>query len=151
MKKLLLFASFFLLFTTVFSQSLELIDGHYYKNDMLYSGTYTEYWPDKHVKMVQHIKNGMLDGTTELYSDSGKLLEQRSYLEGMKHGLWLIFNESGVKISEAGYRHDKKNGIWHIWNDDGNLLYEMYYSNGEKVGKWMVWDETGKVVMERQY
>jgi antitoxin component YwqK of YwqJK toxin-antitoxin module len=151
MKKLILAPLFVIIASFGFSQSLDLIDGYFYKNGMIYTGTYTEFWPNNKTKMIQHIQNGLADGITELFFEDGKINEQRSYLEGQKHGDWYIYNEQGVKISEANYRHNKKNGIWHVWNDNGILLYEMYYSNGEKIGKWMIWDEKGNIIMERQY
>jgi antitoxin component YwqK of YwqJK toxin-antitoxin module len=151
MKKLFIIIIVLLASAKLYSQNLEYSDGYYYKNGMLYSGTYIENWSDDHVKMVQSIRNGLEDGITELYFMNGQLQEQRSYLEGQKHGLWITYNESGVKIAEANYRHDKKDGIWRIWDDKAVLRYEMYYTNGDKTGTWRQWDETGKLINERSY
>lgn len=151
MKKLIFISILLLTITNVYSQALEYSEGYYYKNGMLYSGTYTEYWGNKNPKLVQNISNGLEDGITELYFENGKLLEQRSYLEGQKHGLWNTYNEEGLKIAEANYRHNKKDGIWRIWDEKGTLRYEMYYSNGDKTGTWRTWDENGKLTGERNY
>ncbi|MFA5972212.1 MAG: hypothetical protein WC780_07670 [Lentimicrobiaceae bacterium] len=112
MKKLLLLSILPLTISSVYNQALEYSEGFYYKNGMLYTGTYTEYWPDKTVKMVRNISNGLEDGITEIYFENGKLQEQRSYLEGQKHGLWTTFDETRIKIAEANYSHNKKG--WHL-------------------------------------
>jgi antitoxin component YwqK of YwqJK toxin-antitoxin module len=151
MKKIALIAFLLLTITSVYSQSLEYSEGYYYKNGMLYTGTYTEYWPNKNVKLVQNISNGLEDGISELNFENGKLQEQRSYQDGQKHGIWYTYNESGVKIAEANYRHNKKDGIWRIWDESGKIRYEMYYSNGEKTGTWRIWDEMGNLTNERNY
>ena len=151
MKKSALIAVLLIATISAFSQALEYSEGFYYKNGMLYSGTYTENWPNKNVKVIQDIRNGLEDGITEIYFENGKIQEQRSYLEGQKHGIWFTYNEAGTKLSEAYYRHNKKDGIWRIWDETGKLRYEMYYSNGEKTGIWRIWDETGKLTSERNY
>ena len=151
MKKITLLSILLITLTSVYSQSLEYSEGYYYKNGMLYTGTYTEYWPKQTVKLVQNISNGLDDGITEVYFENGKLQEQRSYFEGQKHGIWYTYNEAGAKIAEANYRHNKKDGIWRIWDENGTIRYEMYYSNGEKTGTWRIWDENEKLTGERNY
>lgn len=151
MKKILLITFLLLASSGVFSQSLEYSEGYFYKNGMLYTGTYTEYWPNKNVKLVQNIRNGVEDGVSEIYFEQGKLQEQRSYFEGEKHGIWSTYNASGTKVAEANYRHNSKDGIWRIWDEYGKIRYEMYYSNGEKTGTWRMWDENGKLLNERDY
>ena len=130
MKKIHLIAFLCLISASVFGQALEYSEGFYYKNGMLYSGTYTENWPNKNVKVVQAIRNGLEDGITEIYFENGKIQEQRSYLEGQKHGIWFTYNEAGTKLSEAYYRHNKKDGIWRIWDETGKLTSERNYSPG---------------------
>ena len=151
MKKIYILSVLLLIYVGVYSQTLEYSEGFYYKNGMLYSGTFTENWPNNNIKIVQTIRNGQEDGITEIYFENGILQEQRSYLEGQKHGIWYTYNEAGAKIAEANYRHHKKDGIWRIWDDEGRLRYEMYYSNGEKTGVWRIWDETGTLISERNY
>jgi len=151
MKKNILIALFIVMAGGAFSQSLEYSEGYFYKNGMLYTGTYTESWPNSNPKLVQSISNGLEEGISELYFENGKIQEQRSYSEGKKHGIWITFDTTGVKISEANYRHNKKDGIWRIWDESGKLRYEMYYSNGEKTGTWRIWDEKGTMTSERNY
>ena len=86
---------------SAFSQDLEFKDGRYYKKDMLYTGTHTEYFENKQVKVRRNIKNGIEDGLIIFYYESGQIKEQRSYKEGLKDGLWINWDENGTKTAEA--------------------------------------------------
>lgn len=151
MKKMLLL---FCLVTTGFlatAQKPELVNGLYYKNNMLYTGTYTEHYPDGAVLIVQQIRNGQEHGNVDLYYPDGKPQEHREFSEGLKTGLWLKWNEAGTLIAEAGYHNNLKDGTWIIRSSGGSKLYEMHYTLGVKSGIWRQWNELGEPVMERNY
>ena len=44
------------------AQGLELKDGFYFKNNMLYTGTHIETYDNGQVKVEMEIKNGLKDG-----------------------------------------------------------------------------------------
>ena len=132
-------------------QELEYKNDLYFKGDMVYTGTYTEYYDNGNPKIVRNIKNGKENGFVITYFENGKEQEQRSYREGKKEGEWINWNEEGIKIAVAIYLDDKKDGDWFIWNAEGVLLYEMHYKKGKKVGSWKMYDKDGKLVDVRKY
>jgi antitoxin component YwqK of YwqJK toxin-antitoxin module len=144
-----LFGLIGLLSISLFSQEIKQYDGYYYINNKLYSGVYDEKSADGYVVTKFSIKNGLLDGITEIY-EKDILVEKRSFKSGKKHGLWERF-ENEKMISKAMYIRDNKHGKWLIWDSEGVLRYEMYYKRGKKVGVWKMWDEKGKLISEKKY
>lgn len=137
-------------FTTV-AQKLELINGLYYKQGMLYTGTYTEHYNNGNLLIKQNISNGLEHGEVELFFESGAKQEYREFNQGKKTGEWYIWDISGVKIAQASYKDNLKDGTWYLWNSNGVKIYEMHYSMGVKTGEWTQWDDNGNVVMQRSY
>lgn len=81
----------------VSSQELTRMDGKFYKNGMLYTGTHIEYYDNGHRKSEQSFKNGLYDGKSVFYFENGQVKEERHYQEGRKHGCWLTFNLQGLE------------------------------------------------------
>lgn len=127
-------------------------DGKYYAdNNSLYNGMYTESFSNGNIRMTMELKNGVADGQTLIYNESGKLLESRSYLEGKFSGTWISFNAEGIKVAEAHYLNNLKDGKWLIWDESGKLRYEMEYVAGQKKGVWKEWDGNGNLIREKKY
>jgi antitoxin component YwqK of YwqJK toxin-antitoxin module len=150
MKKII--TPFFLIFSLYgFSQELTLKDGKYYNSDTLYTGIYREYSAEGILLVKLNIESGYLEGPCNYYFESGKIKEQKCYMQGKKNGTWYTWNEKGIKTAQAIYKEDKKDGKWYIWDDNGTLRYEMEYKDGNKTGKWSMWDENGTLVMEKTF
>jgi len=146
--------SLFLLFVFGLTQAQITADedGKYYAdNNKLYNGTYNEFFNNGNLRMAMELKDGLADGQTYIYSESGILLETRSYSAGKFNGTWLTYNNEGVKIAEAHYLNNKKDGKWLIWDNEGRLRFEMFYASGAKTGTWREWDEAGTLIKEKIY
>ena len=139
MNKMLLFFCLILAGFMAKAQKPELVNGLYYKNSMLYTGTYEEH----HTPVFMPLLNSRCSGGTPQ--------EHREFNNGMKTGVWLKWNEAGILVAEAGYQNNLKHGTWIIRNDKGVKLYEMHYTEGRKSGIWQQWNELGEPVMERNY
>jgi antitoxin component YwqK of YwqJK toxin-antitoxin module len=152
MKKLLVLLGFFaLIITATKAQNIEEIDGIFYKNSEIFTGTYINFYTENQIKSEVKIRKGEKHGKTNIYFENGNLNEIRSYKHNAMHGKWTMFNEHGIKVSIARYKNGNKHGKWTIWNDYGNLLYELEYANGKKAGVWKKYDEQGKLISERKY
>lgn len=151
MKKMLLLSCLITVGFLSTAQKPELVNGLYYKNSMLYTGTYVEHYPSGTVLIEQQIRNGQEHGNVDLYYPSGTRQEHREFTEGLKTGTWMKWNEEGVLVAEAGYHNDLKHGTWVIRSNSGTKLYEMQYTMGVKSGVWRQWNELGEQVMERNY
>ena len=60
-----------------FSQDIKLIDGYYYKKDMLYTGKHIESYENGKPKLVMYIHNGLKDGLVISYYENGIQAEQK--------------------------------------------------------------------------
>lgn len=151
MKKIIVFSIILFFSMVTLAQDIEIINGKYYKAEMLYTGVHKEYYETGELLSTIHIVNGDIDGEQEIFFQSGKKKELRSYDEGLKDGTWIKWNEDGIKIAEANYRIDLKHGEWKIWDDNGVLRYEMYYRKGKKTGTWIMYDENGEETGRKKY
>jgi antitoxin component YwqK of YwqJK toxin-antitoxin module len=150
-KIFIVFISLFLL-NHLSGQEVLQKDGKYFGADgKLYTGVFKEFDEKGNVLTENNVNQGILDGITLLYYNSGAKKEQRSYLKGKKDGLWINWNENGVKTAEARFTDGKKDGFWYIWDEKGTKRYEMFYKEGQKKGTWYIWDETGKLITEQKY
>lgn len=151
-KKLFVVFSFLFLAGQLSAQEVHLKEGKYYDTDDLpYTGVFKEYGPKQVILSESSIKQGLLDGQSIFYYNSGAKKEQREYREGKKDGLWINWSESGLKTAEARFINGKKDGFWYIWDEKGTKRYEMFYQKGEKKGTWYIWDEDGKLITEQKY
>jgi hypothetical protein len=147
-------AIFFLLFLTAVytkGQDIKETEGKYFQNGRPYTGVLNEYFSNGTIKTEINLKNGLKNGKVVIYSETGQILELRSYRKNEMHGNWIVFNEKGTKTSLANYKNGKKHGKWMIWNDSGTLIYELHYLNGEKTGTWKSYDKEGSLINERKY
>jgi antitoxin component YwqK of YwqJK toxin-antitoxin module len=152
MKKILIITGFILLvFSSSKAQDIQEVDGLFYTNGELYSGTYKTHYDNGQVKMEMKVKNGKKHGKVKIYFENGGLNEIRSYKNNLMHGKWEMYNDNHILVSVARYKNGKKHGKWIIWNDEGMLLYELQYTNGQKTGTWKSYDGAGNLVNERKY
>ena len=135
-KKIFLTLTLLLLACVLFSQDIVLKNGKYYQGKTLYTGQYTEFYPDGKIMAERNLTGGVANGITMIYYENGIKKEQQSYSNGLKDGLWITWNEKGIKTGEANYKNDLKEGPWNIWDDNGTLRYKMFYAHGEKTGTW---------------
>ena len=151
MKKLMFFVGVLLMVITVKAQNLQEVDGLYYQNSQLYSGTYLTYFDNGNLKMQSAFIEGKKHGECKIFYEDGTLNEVRSYKNNEMDGTWLTYNKLGVKVAEASYKEGKKDGNWYVWDDEGNLKYELCYKDGDKTGVWKSYDAMGVVINERDY
>jgi len=151
MKKTIGFVLLLLLAMNVFSQEIGIVNGKYYKADMLYTGLHQEFYDTGELLSSIPIVNGDIDGIQEIFYPDGTYKERRSYAEGLKNGTWMKWNVAGVKVAEANYRLDLKHGEWKIWDDRGTLRYLMVYRNGRKTDTWIMYNENGEETGRKKY
>ncbi len=154
MKKLVLpFLLIFLLISAISAQEVIIKKGKYLdpKSGKPFFGVIKENNAENRLISETSIKDGLLDGNTTIYYNSGTKKEVRGYSKGKKEGIWKTWNEAGVQTAEAGFKNGLKDGNWFIWDDTGVKRYEMFYEKGEKKGLWIIRDENGKEVSRDEF
>lgn len=142
----------FLTVTASFGQTHLGTDGKYYDQaGHLFSGIYSEYYPDSLLRMTVEVSDGKPDGFTTIFFENGQVEEIRSFKNGLMDGKWEKWNRENIKIAEAGYKENKKEGKWYIWDDHGILRYDMTYEAGKKKGNWFMFNENGELINQKNY
>lgn len=115
----------------------------------LFSGTITN--TQDNIKCEMNVSAGVVNGPTNYYFASGKLMESGTFTNGVKDQKWTRYNENGTTSAIAFYNLGKKTGTWLVFDEKGNKRFEMNYTNGEKTGQWTSWDESGAVANTKDY
>ncbi len=126
------------------------------------TGQWIDYTPDGDLQYVRHYVNGMLEGVSvrmtfrnqadlrETYRQNvlhgpwtaykfGRVLEQRTYVNGKIEGLVKNFDEQTFRLKqEAQYQNGQLHGYFRYYDDKGTLSLEYEYKNGEKVSGGIV-------------
>jgi antitoxin component YwqK of YwqJK toxin-antitoxin module len=84
----------------------------------------------------ENYKNGLLNGTSTTYFDSGKITEVLTYKNGELHGDVLRYSSEGVLLDDLQYKNGKLQGPAKYYDVSGKLLRKGDYENDEKVGNW---------------
>ncbi|MDD3722331.1 MAG: hypothetical protein PHW92_07575 [Lutibacter sp.] len=93
----------------------------------------------------ENYENGLLNGTSTIYFDSGKIAETTNYKNGELHGNVLRYSSEGILLDDLQYENGKLHGLAKYYDVAGKLLRKGYYKNDEKVGNWEYF-ENGKPI-----
>ena len=165
-----------------FDENGTVITLYEYRNDIMASldpinrvnvrgekhGTWITFYSDGTKKEEEIYKNGVLDGTTKLYSEKGNLLNERSYREGqiIEEGiqikaepiLLITYYEDEVTIKRKGtYLDSIPNGYHYFYDREGKSEKSIRYimgvriaegpvdENEKRMGEWKNYFETGEL------
>jgi len=97
----------------------------------------------KSILSEENYKNGILNGSSKTYYNTGKITEEMFYKNGELHGNLRRYSDEGVLLDDLNYINGKLNGAAKYYNIRGKLIYWGEYENDEKIGKWEYF-ENGK-------
>ncbi|MCO5270470.1 MAG: hypothetical protein M9954_02285 [Cyclobacteriaceae bacterium] len=72
-----------------------------------------------------------------------------TYKDGLPEGKTMVYNESGTLVQEGGYHLGKEHGEWRFYSMDGILEYKGNYKNGEPSGVWYAYTKGKERVYKR--
>ena len=112
-----------------------------------FSGKCLIYFTESEViKEELHFKNGIQDGPHISYYKSGEIKRKGTYKDGLMNGTWTMFSETGNKLYEVNYQKDTLTGNYKSWYPTGVPCKKGSYSQNKRTGKWIHYDETGMVI-----
>ena len=82
-------------------------------------GVWTEYYPNKEVKLKQEYVNGLLANIIICQDSTGKTLPKGTLKEG--NGTVINYSEKGLKVASGSYEEGLQTGVW-----------TFYFENGQK-------------------
>lgn len=122
-------------------------NGDTYKQEKIYNKQNGQLMDNK------HMKNDVLDGLWDHYSDQGILIETSSYADGIYHGEQLVYSESGsgLVIELSNYFNGKKEGEHIKTYDNGQVAVKGQYYNDLETGEWLTYNEEGVLQSQINY
>ena len=99
--------------------------------------------------------DGVRQGMTWWYSDTGKVKSKVNFNKGKENGLYTSYYDNGNKKLEVHYVKGQKDGIQKIYYDNGQLGSQVTYDMGRREGLMKEWDFEGfrssEVFYKRNY
>lgn len=139
------------------------------------TGSWKTYYPNGEIKEDIFYKDGILDGTAKIYSESGTLINERSYREGkiIEEGIQMkveaieliSYYDDGVTVKRKGiYLDSIPVGRHYFYNTRGKPEKAIRYNdkgirtaegsfdeNENRVGEWKNYYETGELMSQGQF
>ena len=100
----------------------------------LYNGKYEEHEYNKLICEGTY-KEGRKNGVFKMYSDEGRLKEEKPYKDGKLDGAHKTYYTTGKVERERNYRMGKQDGKELSYDFDGTLRMDHTYKDGKQVGK----------------
>ena len=122
-----------------------------------------EYYESAREKSVGSYKNGLPEGVTRYYDETGKVVTAKLFKEGtllgegvvdglgLKQGSWKEFHETGELRAEGNYSNNKKVGPWKYYFKSGQTEQNGAYIDGRPDGKWTWYFQGGAIRREENY
>jgi antitoxin component YwqK of YwqJK toxin-antitoxin module len=137
-------------------------------------GEWNWYFKNGEVRRTEEYFNGLEEGQSREYNDTGVVIAQGEYVEGLKEGPWsLQINDhmeegayfEGLKTGlwrhyylldkvlsfEGSYENDKENGEHSYYFDDGRLKRRGQYLFGDREGVWEFFNKDGSRTLTIEY
>lgn len=120
--------------------------------DLNLSGVLKTYYPNKKVKEIIPLANGILSGTFKSYYENGQLKDEIHYKDGEQTGIKTEYYENGnMKFSITDSQKPKGNLHSHFY-ENGNLKStEVYISEHDRDGKWIEYYPNGQMKSETEF
>jgi len=115
--------------TYYFVDGKTILSTESYKNGLL-DGVTKTYYNSGEVAEIAHFQADKLNGNRTRYSDTGAVTENLTYQNGIIHGPAVIYDQEGAIFAQGSYENGIKTGIWEF-NMDG----EMVKSSPDKMRK----------------
>jgi antitoxin component YwqK of YwqJK toxin-antitoxin module len=114
------------------------------------TGRWKYYYPDGTIEQEgAYDDDGNLTGEWKWYYNSGKLMRQESYLNGLLDGFSVEYDESGLLVSQGEYIEGLENGFWEY--HDGETFEEGTYLNGLRNGEWKSYYAAGQLRFKGEF
>jgi len=114
-------------------------------------GLYTVHTLRGRLVEKQTYKHGQLEGATESYYDSGKLMSLAYFSANRLHGEYKRWAPNGQLLSHERFVNGEKEGLQESWYITGQIWQRFNMLGGKHHGKYELFDASGNAVEEYNY
>jgi antitoxin component YwqK of YwqJK toxin-antitoxin module len=120
--------------------------GDYYKQQK--NGEWKFYDGKTVLSLVEHYKNGVVDGMQIVYFLNGKPSAQTPFVNGIKNGPFKEFFADGKVKIEGTFLDGNFEGEYKQYFSDGSIYMSGQYKAAVKDGEWRYHAEDGKIMAQ---
>ena len=82
----------------------------------------------------EHYVNGLKDGVSRKFYDTGEVLEESEWKNGKQEGKYQVFYKNGDPYMQCKYSNNLRNGLCLSYFPNGRIEMEAYYKNSLRNG-----------------
>lgn len=129
----------FIIFITIFSCSQQKTVNYFYPSGKL-----------KSTKVYSN-KNDTLNYQELRFFDTGELLSRQNYVNGHLEGSYEIFTPKGIIVEQGRFKEGKREGVFQEFDTVGTLTRETYYINDKKTIYTRNWLSKSQIYKGKDY
>lgn len=84
----------------------------------------------------EQFHNGLKDGASLKYYDTGELMEEIDWVNGSQEGEFQVFYKTGQPYMQCKMRKNQRHGLCLVHSQNGKLELEANYKNNLRHGEW---------------
>jgi antitoxin component YwqK of YwqJK toxin-antitoxin module len=96
--------------------------------------TVTKRFSNGRIRRVAEYRDGVLDGVTRGWYETGAPMYQYAYRDGVYEGRAIQWFPNGQKYTEQNYSKGYEAGLERMWNEDGTLRANYVARDGKHYG-----------------
>lgn len=117
-----------------------------YDDNGVLNGMSTDYYESGGLKEKLPYVNDKANGEFERYYESGKLEVKGYFKDDLKEGKFISYYENGHTSLETEFKKGVRIGNYKAWNENGNLSETGHFADdGTKDGIWTFYREDGSI------
>lgn len=133
----------------------DTLAGH--SDELVIIDLYKEYYPDRRIKLIGGINNGLKNGIFREYSREGEIINGYIYemdtlvaegmitASGIYQGEWKYYHKNGEVAATGNYVDNKKDGKWIYYYENGKKEQEGRFVENELRGEWKWYYQNGQL------
>lgn len=109
------------------------------------------YLSDSRVVSTETYLNGLKNGISKRYYQTGELLEESHWLNDRLHGIYRTYFQDGKPYLECNYSEGRRNGVFVLWFPNEIQELDGFYTNNLQDKDWSYFDHSGKLLYTLKY
>jgi antitoxin component YwqK of YwqJK toxin-antitoxin module len=120
------------------------------------NGPYEEYYEsgnifNRKIFIEGYKKNGKLDGLFKIYSENGKILQEKNYENGELIGSYKEYFENGIIKIKGNYLNNELEGLVEVYYNNRRIKEKQNFKNGKLNGLIKLYNKSGRLSEEAEY